>query len=47
MQILYHHPNVEFESFNPKYRNLEWINDEQDYEKWQKGMTGYPLWMQE
>ncbi|MBK7093849.1 MAG: deoxyribodipyrimidine photo-lyase [Saprospiraceae bacterium] len=43
MQILYHHPNVEFESFNPKYRNLEWINDEQDYEKWQKGMTGYPL----
>jgi deoxyribodipyrimidine photo-lyase len=42
-QILFHHPNVEFESFNPKYRHIEWINEEEDFEKWKKGKTGYPL----
>jgi deoxyribodipyrimidine photo-lyase len=43
MQIIYHFPNVETESFNPKYRNIEWFNDHIYFEKWQSGMTGYPL----
>lgn len=43
MQILYHYPEVENNSFNPKYRSLQWINDEDYFEKWKSGMTGYPI----
>ena len=43
MQILFHYPEVENNSFNPKYRDIQWINDESDFEKWKSGMTGYPL----
>jgi deoxyribodipyrimidine photo-lyase len=43
MQILFHFPNVENESFNPKYRQINWRNDEQEFERWCNGETGYPM----
>ncbi|HRK03450.1 MAG TPA: FAD-binding domain-containing protein, partial [Oligoflexia bacterium] len=34
---------VETESFNPKYRNIKWENDEKLFKKWKSGETGFPL----
>ncbi len=43
MQILYHFPYVENSSFKTKYNNIEWRNNEAEFELWCKGKTGYPL----
>lgn len=43
MQILYHFPKVETESFNHAYRKIELINDEINFKKWKEGRTGYPI----
>jgi deoxyribodipyrimidine photo-lyase len=43
MQILYHFPHVETEVFREKYRNIPWRNSEEEFEKWCRGETGYPL----
>ena len=43
MQILYHYPYVENSAFKKKYNNIEWRNDEIEFELWCKGETGYPL----
>lgn len=43
MQILYHFPHVQQTSFNPKYANIKWLNDDIEFEKWKHGKTGYPL----
>jgi len=43
MQILYHFPKVVNESFKPKYDQIEWVNDEKQFEKWCTGKTGYPM----
>ena len=42
-QILYHFPHVVNGSFRPKYDAIAWRNNEQDFAKWCKGKTGYPL----
>jgi|TARA_Y100000385_G_scaffold13471_1_gene13633 deoxyribodipyrimidine photo-lyase len=42
-QILYHFPKTVTESFKPKYERIEWLNNENDFKKWCKGKTGYPL----
>ena len=42
-QILYHFPDTVNKSFKPKYDRIEWINDEEQFKKWCKGETGYPL----
>jgi deoxyribodipyrimidine photo-lyase len=41
--ILYRHPRVEKESFNLKYRDLNWENDEKLFEAWKEGRTGFPI----
>lgn len=41
--ILAHHPRIVEESFRPEYDRIEWRNDEEDFNKWKEGMTGYPL----
>ncbi len=41
--ILFNFPYVETESFNPKYRNIKWENDEKLFKKWKSGETGFPL----
>lgn len=43
MQILYHFPNVVNESFKPDYDAIIWRNNEQEFESWCKGNTGYPI----
>ena len=43
MQILWHFPYVVHEPFKQKYRFIRWQNDEKLFERWCKGMTGYPL----
>lgn len=41
--ILFHFPQVQHESFKPAYDKIEWRNDEQEFEAWCNGRTGYPL----
>lgn len=42
-QILFHFPHVVQSSFKKQYDQIEWENDEQLFQKWCKGETGYPL----
>jgi deoxyribodipyrimidine photo-lyase len=43
MQILFHFPQVVNQNFKPKYNGIQWRNNEQEFEKWCQGKTGYPL----
>ena len=43
MQILYHFPHVVANNFKPKYDNISWRNNPEEYERWTKGETGYPM----
>lgn len=41
--ILFHFPHAAKSAFKPKYDVIEWRKDEQDFQKWCEGMTGYPM----
>lgn len=43
MMILYHFPHVVNRSFKIKYEKIRWRNNEEEFEKWCKGATGYPI----
>ena len=43
MQILWHFPHTVKDSFKPKYDRILWRNNEEEFEKWCHGKTGYPL----
>lgn len=43
MQILWHYPHTVYKAFKPKYDRIQWRNNEQEFEKWKNGETGYPL----
>lgn len=43
MQILWHFPQVVSHSFKPRYDNIEWRNNPDDFDKWCQGQTGYPI----
>lgn len=43
MQILWHYPHTEKKAFKPKYDRIEWRNNEEEFEKWKNGQTGYAL----
>ncbi|WP_374030137.1 deoxyribodipyrimidine photo-lyase [Bdellovibrio bacteriovorus] len=43
MQILYHFPQVETQSFRPEYDEISWRNSRADLQRWCEGTTGYPL----
>ena len=43
IQVLYHFPKVVSKSFKSKYDNIEWRNNEAEFERWKKGETGYPI----
>ncbi len=43
MQILYHFPKVVNENFKSKYDAIPWRNNIEEFEKWCKGETGYPM----
>lgn len=43
MHILALFPYVAHSSFRRQYDKIVWLNDESQFEKWCKGMTGFPL----
>jgi deoxyribodipyrimidine photo-lyase len=43
MQILFHFPKVVTGNFRPKYDGINWRNKEEDFDKWCRGQTGYPM----
>ncbi|TVZ51797.1 cryptochrome/photolyase family protein [Dokdonia sp. Hel_I_53] len=43
MQILYHFPETKDNAFRSKYDRIEWRNNEDEFEKWKNGETGYQL----
>ena len=43
MQILWHFPQTINSSFRPKYDNIKWYNNEDLFQKWCDGKTGYPF----
>ncbi|GAA4278973.1 cryptochrome/photolyase family protein [Aquimarina mytili] len=43
MQILWHYPHTKDKAFKPKYDRINWRNNEDEFENWKNGTTGYPL----
>jgi deoxyribodipyrimidine photo-lyase len=43
MQILWHFPHVVTENFKPRYDNIDWRNNEAEFDRWCAGETGYPI----
>ncbi|MFC7357059.1 cryptochrome/photolyase family protein [Jejudonia soesokkakensis] len=43
MQILWHFPKTVDNAFRSKYDRINWRNNEEEFELWKKGQTGYPL----
>lgn len=41
--ILWHFPQVVTESFKKEYDHIQWRNNEQEFDAWCRGMTGYPI----
>ena len=41
--ILNHFPHVEQGPFRAKYEAVEWINNEEQFNAWTRGETGYPI----
>jgi deoxyribodipyrimidine photo-lyase len=41
--ILWHFPHAEHSAFNPKYNYIIWRNNEEEFGRWCRGETGYPL----
>ncbi len=42
-QILANFPHVVGNAFRPQYDKMEWRNAPEDFEKWCRGRTGYPI----
>jgi deoxyribodipyrimidine photo-lyase len=43
MQVLYHFPHVEKQSFRPQYDKIAWRKVKSDLDRWKNGETGYPM----
>jgi deoxyribodipyrimidine photo-lyase len=43
MSILWHFPHVTDKSFKKKYDYIAWRNNEEEFERWCTGRTGYPI----
>ena len=43
MQIFWHFPHTHQKAFRPKYDRIVWRNNEQEFEHWKNGTTGYVL----
>ena len=43
MQIIFHFPRVVTNNFRPKYDGIKWLTNAEDYKKWCRGETGYPM----
>lgn len=43
MQILFNFPKVVTHNFKSAYDGIQWRNDEDDFQRWCNGTTGYPM----
>ncbi len=43
MQLLWHHPEVLAQAFNPKFHALRWTGDARHFARWRDGETGFPI----
>lgn len=43
MQILFSFPHVVTGNFRPAYDDIQWLNNEKNFERWCNGETGYPM----
>ena len=43
IQILWHYPRVVNSSYREKFDRIEWLNNEEDFERWKSGTTGIPI----
>ena len=43
MQILWNFPHVAEGPFRQEYAEIKWRNDEEEFERWCQGKTGYPI----
>ncbi|APY09435.1 deoxyribodipyrimidine photolyase [Winogradskyella sp. J14-2] len=43
MQILWHFPHTKDKAFKAKYDRIDWRNNDDEFNKWCQGKTGYPL----
>ncbi len=44
MNILHHFPHInERKSFRTEYDKIDWRNDEEEFQKWCEGKTGFPI----
>ncbi len=43
MQMLWHYPHIATKACKMEYENIEWRNNESEFESWCKGETGYPI----
>lgn len=43
MQIIFNYPHVVTGNFKSKYDDIQWRNNEKEFEMWCNGETGYPL----
>jgi deoxyribodipyrimidine photo-lyase len=43
MQVLWHHPRVERVACKKDYDNIRWRNNEEEFGRWCRGETGYPI----
>ena len=43
MQILWHYPHTQTQSFKPQYDRIPWRNDPAEFKQWCAGNTGFPL----
>ena len=41
--IIWHFPHTVTQSFKPLYDQIKWRNNEQEFEAWCEGKTGYPI----
>ena len=41
--ILWHFPHVVGHAFKSEYDRIQWRNNDQEFEAWSKGATGYPI----
>lgn len=43
MYLLYHFPSLPQDNFRKEFNSFTWNNEDAHLQRWQKGMTGYPL----
>lgn len=41
--LLYHNPELDKKNYQSKFDNFPWVENQELLEKWQKGITGYPM----